>query len=518
LNGNKATGQATRQLLIALDAMEWTLVLRWAEEGKLPAFRRLLEEGARAELASTAAQLPDTAWPAIYTGANPARSGRYFYVQYDPASGDLRMLDDEPAGAAPFWDYLSAAGRRLCVFDIPKYPLTRMNGVQLANWGLHAGRSACASNPAGLLAEIDQRFGRHPVGDCDSVDGNPKSLSTLRRRLLDGVQLRGEICRFLMEHEDWDICFAGFSETHCAGHHFWNFLDPTHPRHDPADTHGLGDTIEAVYRAVDCQVGELLELAGPDARCLVFSGHGMGPIWHASWNLQEILDILGFGKAGVGGGDHARAAANARVNPWRLLKMMLPGRVQYAVKAMLPKRLQDELVFRWYAGRRDWAGCRAIAIPNNESVGAIRILVEGRDRHGMVPAGAEYRKACEAIRAALMELVDPLSGRKVARQVTLTHDEFHGPFLDQLPDVTVLWEQRFAWDEVASPRIGRLKLRRQDSRSGSHTPYGFLLARGYGEQPKSELQRATLYDIAPTVLCAAGVEAPAGMDGRSLFS
>src|SRR5262249_22709043 len=159
---------------------------------------------------------------------------------------------------------------------------------------------------------------------------------------------------------------------------------------------------------------------------------------------------------------------------------------QYAVKAMLPKRLQEELIFRWYAGGRDWVGCRAIAVPNNESVGAIRILVEGRDRHGTVPAGAEYRKICESIAAALQELVDHATGRHVVRQVTLTHQEFRGPFLDRLPDVTVLWEQSFAWDEVASRAIGRLKIRRQDSRSGSHTPRGFLVARGYGGIPGAE--------------------------------
>jgi predicted AlkP superfamily phosphohydrolase/phosphomutase len=62
-----------RQSLIGLDAMEWTLVLEWAQQGKLPALRRLLEEGARVELASTAAQLTDTVWRAIYAGANPGR-------------------------------------------------------------------------------------------------------------------------------------------------------------------------------------------------------------------------------------------------------------------------------------------------------------------------------------------------------------------------------------------------------------------------------------------------------------
>ena len=294
------------------------------------------------------------------------------------------------------------------------------------------------------------------------------------------------------------------------------FYDATNPGYDPADKEGFRDAIQTAYQAVDKQVGEMLQLAGPEARCLIFSGHGMGPMNHASWNLQEILDRLGFGNTAAK--TKADEESGARVNPWRLLQVMLPGRFQYAVRSMLPRRLRDELIFRWYAGSRDWAGCRAIAVPNNESVGAIRILVKGRDRHGIVAPGAEHRKMCEDIAAAMGQLVDVRSGRKVAQQITLTREEFHGPFMDGLPDITVLWDQSFAWHEVASPAIGRLTLRRQDSRTGSHTPNGFLLARGYGETPGSELQRATLYDIAPTVLAAAEVEIPGVMDGRPLFA
>lgn len=500
-----------RQLLIGLDAMEWTLVLRWASEGKLPAFRELLDQGARVELSSTAAQLPDTVWHAIHSGTNPAKFAKYFYVQYDPQRGDLRMLDED-AGITPFWEHLSQARRRVCLLDAPKSPASHhIEGFHVANWGAHGSQTLRASNPPGLLGEIDARFGPHPVSDCDSVDKKPKSLWNLRQRLLSGVQLRGEVCRYLMEREDWDVFFASFSEMHCTGHHFWQFHDGL------ADSDGLRDTVEAVYRAVDRQVGEILRLAGPDTRCLLFAGHGMGTLQHASWNLQEILDLLGFGKD-RGVRTSKSRSTNARVNPWRLLKMSLPGRFQYAVKAMLPKLLQNELIFRWYAGGRNWSGCRAIAIPNNESAGAIRILVEGRDRHGTVPPGAGYRKVRDSIAAALGELIDPRSGRKVVRQVSFTQEEFPGPFQDQLPDVTVLWDQSFAWNEVASPQIGRLKLRRQDRRNGSHTPYGFMLARGYGEHPGSELPRATLYDIAPTILCAAGVEVPEWMDGRPLFA
>jgi len=118
----------------------------------------------------------------------------------------------------------------------------------------------------------------------------------------------------------------------------------------------------------------------------------------------------------------------------------------------------------------------------------------------------------------LRELYDPQTGRKVVREVSFPHDEFHGPFLDALPDLTVLWDQSFAWDEIASPSIGRLRIRRQDGRSGSHTPRGFLLARGYGESAGETLPPATLYDIAPTVLASAGVAPPSLMEGRPLFS
>jgi predicted AlkP superfamily phosphohydrolase/phosphomutase len=512
---SNSVGQPARQLLIGLDAMEWSLVQSWAEAGVLPTFRRLIAEGARVELASTAAQLPDTVWSAIYSGMNPGHFAKYFYVQYDSRTGDLKMMDDDSIGATPFWRYLVDAGRRVCVLDVPKFPVSRMAGVYLANWGTHATKTARASHPPELLPEINRRFGRHPVGECDAVDAHPKALAKLRGRILEGVQIRGELYRSLLSREPWDVFFAAFSETHCAGHHFWQFLDSTHSNHDPSDRQGLRDTIERVYQAIDRELGKIIESAGSGTRCLIFSGHGMGPIWHASWNLQEILDVLGFGRIEAQPG--ARDAGAASANFWRLLKMTLPGRLQYAAKAMLPKAVQNELIFRWYAGPRKWAGCRAIAVPNNDSVGAIRLLVEGRDRYGAI-APASYQKTCDAIADALCDLRDPASGRKVVLQVSMPHKEFDGPHTDGLPDLTVLWDQSFTWNEIASPALGRLKIRMQDSRSGSHTPHGFLLARGYGESPGQDLGLATLYDVAPTVLNAAGVDPPGAMRGRPLFS
>ena len=64
-----------------------------------------------------------------------------------------------------------------------------------------------------------------------------------------------------MTREPWDIFIAGFSAPHCAGHHFWHYMDPEHPRHNILDPHKLNDTMEAIYRALDEEIAKMLMLA-----------------------------------------------------------------------------------------------------------------------------------------------------------------------------------------------------------------------------------------------------------------
>jgi hypothetical protein len=45
--------------------------------------------------------------------------------------------------------------------------------------------------------------------------------------------------------------------------------------------------LEQTYRAIDREIGEMVEAAGERTRVLVFAPHGMGQLSHASWNLNE---------------------------------------------------------------------------------------------------------------------------------------------------------------------------------------------------------------------------------------
>jgi predicted AlkP superfamily phosphohydrolase/phosphomutase len=499
---------APRQLVIGVDAMEWSLVERWAAAGKLPTFRRLLDTGLRARLASTADCLPDTAWTTLMYGVNPGRLEKYFYVQYDPAAGRLRHVTDVHLRGTPFWGTLAAAGKRVGVVDVPHMPLQPLDdGFVLRAWGVHDNDIGAEAIPRTLEAEVQARFGRHPVGDCERYNAGERQR--LLQDVLAGVRRHGEVFRWLMESRPWDMFMGVFSAPHCVGHHFWHDADR------PEESDGFTDAVERTYRAIDREIGETMARAGTDAITLVVAAHGMGPLNHASWHLNEILDALGYGRP-----DFARRPTprrRGRVNPWRILKMTLPSRWQYAIKTRLPESLQARLLYLWYAGGRRCGGRRAFAVPNNDSTGSIRIGVRGRDAGGLV-AAEDYRTLRADITAALHELVDPASGRPVVAKVTAPHDVFRGPYVDAMPDLVVLWDSSFVWDAVSSPRLGTLQIRRQDLRAGSHTPNSFLLACGPGIPAGAEVTGRSTVDVAPTVLRHAGVRIPETLDGTPIVS
>ena len=69
------------------------------------------------------------------------------------------------------------------------------------------------------------------------------SRKALRRRLLEGVGQHGELFRHCIDRRDWEVMIAVFGEPHCAGHIFWQDIDPrilsTTPRiNQPAERSG----------------------------------------------------------------------------------------------------------------------------------------------------------------------------------------------------------------------------------------------------------------------------------------
>ena len=96
--------------------------------------------------------------------------------------------------------------------------------------------------------------------------------------------------------------------------------------------------------------------------------------------------------------------------------------------------------------------------------------------------------------------------------------ELRGPYLDRLADLAAQWDTTFPWTAVHSPRFGTRALRGHDYRTASHTPHGFVIATGDGIGTGAIIPDASIYDFAPIIMHTAGLNPPAGCEGRPLFS
>jgi predicted AlkP superfamily phosphohydrolase/phosphomutase len=508
-------------LLFAMDAADSGLVRRWAREGYLPTIARILDAGVVVPVATPPAVLESAVWPTCLTGSSAGNHGMFATVKFKAGTYELEeAMSADRLPFPPFWAHLSQAGKRVAAIDVPfARPVKRLNGIQVTNWGAHdAWAWERSSWPPPLITELVQRFGDHPVGLCEGKDRTLDDYEELRVRLLAGVRKKTALLRHCLDADAWDFFFGVFSEPHCAGHQLWHFMDPGHPRYDPAAPPALQTAIRDVYQAVDTGLAALLEGLRHEAHVLLLLTHGMGP-WHdGSHLLDSVLERLGVG-AGEGDaqGGPRRESAPARRLLWSV-GHLLPPALRHAVKARLPHPVWRLWAWAHPASLPAWHSRRAYAVPGHRMTGGIRINLRGREPAGLVQPGQDYEAFCQELTDALLELENADTGGKAVQWVARADTLYQGSHLGDMPDLFVEWDHSAPIRALFSPRIGTVSRPFHGHRTGEHRGNGLLA--GVGPRFRSGEPRAEIrtQDVAPTILEFFGALAPPSIEGKSVLS
>jgi predicted AlkP superfamily phosphohydrolase/phosphomutase len=512
-----------RVVVIGIDAADANLVRKWAAEGHLPTLAGLLETALVAPIATPLGVLEGGIWPTLLTSASPAMHGMFSFQSLKPGTYDIEnVMFADKLPVPPFWTHMSRGGKRVAVVDAPfARPLEEgLNGLQVTNWGVHDSWSwSRCSSPAPLMDELVKQFGDHPVRHCDQENRTPADYEDLRARLIDGVERKTDLLRDILGREDWDFFFGVFSESHCAGHQLWHWMDPTHPRFAAAAPATLRWAIRDVYQAIDAGLGRLLADVTPDVRVIVLLSHGMGPYYTGAHLLEAVLDRLGLGTPP----DAARfpdrdsyAIGGLRGVLWSL-RRLLPHGLREALKARWRGPL-DALWGLTHPAPSLWRpGMRVFTLPSNNMTSAVRINLTGREPYGVVEPGADYEALCEELTARLLELENPATGRPAVHWVRRARDIYQGPRLIDMPDLFVEWDHDTPVDALRSPKIGTVTGSFWADRTGDHWKEGLLLARGPGFTPGLAGALRT-EDVGPTLLDLVGIPIPAGYEGQSVLT
>ena len=281
--GSKPQGKV---FVLGMDGLTFDLLWPWVEEGHLPNFARLLEEGSSTQLVSAIPPSSPPAWTSAITGVNPGKHGIFGFVQrIDQSAGEPRLVFYTAADrkADPVWTILTERGRRSVVINVPcTSPPDSIAGVMISGFP-HTSPTDFTFPPEYRLRIPDYRL--DIFGQLVSVDGEQAFLADMN----DIMERRTETVSTLLEEEQWDLFFVVFTITDRIQHYFWKFMDPQHPLWDEDEAELYGDAILQTYQSMDRLLGQLRARLDDETTLVVMSDHGFGPVYQPI-NGQNFLD------------------------------------------------------------------------------------------------------------------------------------------------------------------------------------------------------------------------------------
>ena len=505
-------------IFVGLDAAEPELIEKWSNEGVLPTFRSLREQGIWALTQNPPRLFNGAVWPSLNTGVTPSRHKRYFYTKLD--GYHVRGYRSTETLHPPFWNALSAAGKRIALIDVTYADLAdNLNGLQVIDWLVHdrsmvpenqrhTGTDGAVSEyqdyanpilytqPASLASEV-LKFGKNKEVPAGELSGRSvAAFAGFRDRLIERIEAKAQFSIHCLKKGPWDLFMTVFHESHDVGHECWHLHDPEHPRHVREHANTLGDPVKDVYIALDNAIGRILKHASPETTVIVFSSHGMGAALDGNSMLDLILSRLEEGQTPKG-----LTAVEALNRTWSVI----PPSVRTALSPLrnrVRKRVFESLV----GSTREHRKC--FAIPTNAFCGGVRINLVGREPHGLVNPGKEYDDFCKALKEDLLEVVDADTGDRAIRDIAsyeemfprdvYTEELYTGQFMADRADFLVDWNKR-SFKSLKSPKIGTIEKTGQGSRTGDHRDAGLFVACGQYVQAGHLPNQVRVIDVAPTI-------------------
>ncbi len=273
-----------------------------------------------------------------------------------------------------------------------------------------------------------------------------------------------------LEKTPQGLCACVFDTTDRVQHMFWRYLDKDHPavRDMPQDQKPR--VIQDLYDRMDSLIGRVMQQIDDQTLLLVISDHGFRSFNRCmnlnAWLHQNGYLVLKDGKSESGD---------------------------------------------WFEDV-DWSRTRAYTMGLN----GLYMNIKGREREGIVEAGAESESLKEDLRSKLDGLVDPASGKVGITGMFDCDAVYAGPYIDNAPDLIVGYGEGFraSWDSVMGKVTTAIFEDNLKAWSGDHCVDPRLVPGVLFSNRKIAIEKPAIVDVAPTVMKLFGLELPSYFDGK----
>ena len=402
----------------------------------------------------------------------------------------------------------------MLVLDPPDTePVRGLSGLQVSEWATHSHYPplTLAAEPESAIAAVRSEFGpREQIGEL--IGGSTAEDRSIVERLVARAARKGACVRALLAKESYDLVVAVFAEAHTGGHQAWEYRRDA-KGDGPRPDHGMGDALFRLYRAVDDEIGRIVDALPPTATVVVASSVGMLSQYPIEELLEDFCRRLGYQAS-------PQPAASSGPPPRRsvtsMLRSLVPERARNLISRFLPFDVQARLMSEKFASSTDWSRTTAYAPPGYYT-GCIRVNLRGREPNGIVAPGAEYDTLLSRLEEDLHALRDAETGAAVIARTVRTREVFGDDAHPALPDLIVFWnEHDRPLRRVRHPRAELTQAPHAFNRGSHHTMEGFLVAAGAAIRTAGRRPDVDPLSLAPTMLTLLDVAPPVEMTGSPL--
>ncbi|KXB07193.1 hypothetical protein AKJ52_00770 [candidate division MSBL1 archaeon SCGC-AAA382C18] len=451
-------------LLLGVDGGSLKIVKEMVEEGELPTFEMLLENGVYGALESTIPPITKPAWPSMFTGLNPASLGAVDHLTLDEKYEEVLKSPDWRGQF--FWDFLNEEGIKTGIVNPPRVgKVYELNGFMVS--GLTEKGDVFPKD-----FQIDQNV--KPLGEAKS---NSQRISLL----LENLEEKKNILLSLIP-KDWNMLLFVINETDYVSH----FADDWRP-------------VREVYRKVDELLSEVLDEIH-ECNLLMASDHGIKKIRKRVY-VNEMLKQMNLLRKSEGsaekllpkivelsrkilGKGFLQTVSNSLpfVKGWEVKSMMSLGNID----------MQNTQMFGY--------GMRA------GSYARLWINSEEKFTDGIVK-----KRDVESVKKKFREKATNLdSSEDFIEKIYKGPEVYAGKTERWIPDLIVKLSKDCVEDYKLAGNIA------SDEKGFAHDLHGIFMGYGPDIDSHREVENPKIYDIAPTILHALETPVPNSMEGRVL--
>ncbi len=465
--------QGPRVAVIGIDCATPQLIFdRLSEE--IPNINALMQRGMFGELASITPPITIPAWACAMTGKTPGQLAIYGMrnrkdTTYDGLSIATSLAVKEPA----VWDLLGEHGKRSLLIGVPPgYPARPLNGWRVSCF-LTPPSAPGYTYPEELGGEIKEILnGEDYIFDIPNY--REQGMDFVLEQVFKMTERRFRVARSFVRTKPWDYFMLVEMGADRLHHVFWQYFDPAHPKF--VEGNPYQDAFQRYYRALDAEVGALIEALPPDTVIMLASDHGARPM--------------------IGG---------VCFNDWLIREGYLAMSEPVTEQTPIAK------------APIDWS--RTVAWGDGGYYGRCFLNVRGREPGGIVDP-ARYEETRDELKGRLESMPGP-DGTPLGTRVIKPQDVY--PEVRGIAPDLIVYFGDLEWRSVGAVNaatFGGVFTQENDTGpdGANHDRTGVFAMAGLSGQRTGRVEGMNLVDVGPSILSLYGIPAPEGAVGRSFLS